>query len=463
MILGFVRLTLLARLLLPQHFGVVALAGFFVGLSMRTVGLGLDTAMIHRQEDGENLKGTYLSLRLLQVGLVALVLIAVAPFLQNLYPEMNQLREMIISLAIIFVILAGAQVQETIMRKEFAFSGLALCDVASAIGMTTLAPLLAWMGWGIWALVAESGINAGVRLVLSWGPFRRWRPNFKWDKVSVRFFWRYGKPVWVKTNLVYVLDQFDDFWIGTALGQIPLGYYTRAYSFSRTPRRVFAFPLIKVFEPVFARLQSDRRRLSQAFYRSAHILLRVVFLGAGLFALVMPEFIALIIGEKWLPMLAAFRLLLIYAAFDSLFMLMSSLLTSVGNPQALRNVTIIQTLLFIPGVIAGAYWAGINGVAVAANVMLLTGIAWSYRPVRAIVDVSFWHLVKWPVFALTVAFGCGLGIEIVVTLSMWQLLFVKIGVFLLFYIGILILMERKEYMRDYIQLWKLLVRPATQQ
>ena len=249
----------------------------------------------------------------------------------------------------------------------------------------------------------------------------------------------------IRSNLSYLLDKFDDFWIGTALGQTPLGYYTTAYYFSQSPRRALGHPVVAVFEPAFARLQRDRKQLSAAFFWSAHLMLRLGFLGAGLFALLMPEFIRLVIGEKWLPMLWPFRLLLFYQAFDCLLLLISSLLSAVGKPETLRNATIAQTLFFIPTVMLGAYLVGINGVALAADGMLLIGIGYMYRPLRETVDLSLWRLAGWPLLALVAAIGIGIVVESTVSMTPWQLLGLKLCAFVLVFGGVLVLAEWKDY------------------
>ncbi len=269
-------------------------------------------ALIHRQGADEPFLRTYFSLRL---GLGPAGFRAFAgsgPSSAGAYPRMSGLGTILAVLVFTFFLANLSQVQETLIRKNLAFSQLAVTDVAASVTMTVVAPLLAWLGWGVWALVAEQMSGIGMRFLLTWGPFRQWKPGLGWDRKTARWFWEYGKPTWVASNLSYLLDRFDDFWIGTALGKVPLGLYSRAYEFAHYPRRVLANPLVTVFTPVFARLQDDRLRLSQAFFRSAYIILRSGFLVAGAFGLVMPEFIHYVIGDQWQPMLWTFRLMLVY-------------------------------------------------------------------------------------------------------------------------------------------------------
>ena len=182
----------------------------------------------------------------------------------------------------------------------------------------------------------------------------------------------------------------------------------------------------------------------------------MVFLGAGLFALVMPEFIRLVIGEKWLPMLWTFRLLLGYAAFDSFLALVNGLLIAVGKPEVLRNATLVQAAFFLPAVILGAHLAGIKGVAIAADGMLLVGALRLYRPLRRVVDFSIARLTLWPTVALAVALGAGFWIEVAARCTPACVVGLKLGLFLLLFGGFLFLVERADYVKGIRWMWRAL-------
>ena len=452
--LGFLRSVLLARLLLPEHFGMVTLALFFVSLAAQMRALGLDRALIHRQEADEATLGTYFTLRLGTLLASSLLVAVAAPALGRFYPAMPLLAWVLVALAGVEVVKGLSTVQETLLSKNLAFRSLALTDVVASVTMTIVAPLLAWQGWGAWALVGEQASGILARFGMTWLVFRRWWPRPRWDGSIARWFWRYGRAAWSATNLGFLLDRFDDFWVGTALGKTPLGYYSRAYEFARYPRRVIANPLVSVFGPVFARLQGDRLRLSQAFYRAAHVILRSGFLISGAFALVMPEFIHLIIGDQWRPMLLTFRLMLVYTLLDALLMLCGNLLLAVGRPQELQRSRLIQTFFFIPAVTVGAYLWGINGVALAADGMLTVGVWVLYRQIRNVVDFSLFRLAFWPLVALVMAWMAGLWVEEAwQPTDLWLLAGSKLALFAGLYLALLLATERGDYLRGLRWVW----------
>jgi O-antigen/teichoic acid export membrane protein len=454
LILGLARSLWLARLVAPEAFGVLALGLFFIGLALQLRMLGLDAALIHRRDPDGPFLQTYFSLRL-GLDLLALVILLICtPWIQTAYPDMGGLGQILPMLIAAHLLANLSQVQETILRKRLIFRHLAWIDVLSSLAMTVVAVYLAYRGWGLWALVAERVTGFVVRCALSWGPFRCWVPRFGWNAAHVRWFWAYGRPTWVASNLGYLLDRFDDFWVGTTLGELALGYYAKAYEFARYPRRILANPLVIVLGPVFAALQGDRLRLSQLFFRSAHLILRSSFFMAGVFALVLPEVIQWVIGAQWWPMLWTFRLMALYVALDSVLLLASTLMAALGRPEQLQKAHLLQALVFVPAVILGGRLWGRNGVAIAADLMLLVGLWRLTAPLREMVDFSLARLWLWPVVALLAAGLAGYGVETQLPLGAWTTLAFKLAAFGAVFAGLLLAFEGRDDLMAARWLWR---------
>src|SRR5690606_28790066 len=123
-----------------------------------------------------------------------------------------------------------------------------------------------------------------------------WRPSLKFNLVLARDNLRFGWTVVIGQQLTYALDQFDDFWAGSALGNVALGFYERAFQFARYPRQVIAEPLSGIFFSTYAKFQRDRALLSRSFFISNSFILRL----NGLFSLILfviaPEFVGYLLG-----------------------------------------------------------------------------------------------------------------------------------------------------------------------
>ncbi len=404
--LGFVRAVLLARLLLPDYFGVVALATFFVMLSARLRSLGFDRALIHKQATDGPVFETYAALKMGIVLITTTLFLAISPFIAHFYPDRPHLLPVMVLIALVMTLAAFNQIQETALQAQLRFREIALVNVIAATTMTVIAPLVAWWGGGVWSLVAEQASGILVRGFLVWGPFRAapFRPRVHRD--IARWFWEFGKANWVGANVGYLLDRFDDFWVGTTLGNTPLGYYNRAYEFARYPRRLLANSLLTVMAPVFARFQEDRQRLSAAYFRVMSLLVRVgVFVG-GFMVILAPEFIWWGLGAKWWPMMRTLQFMVVYVMLDPLLLTSAHLLLAVGDPRALARVRVLQMAFFIPAVIVLAARWGIEGVAVAADAMLIVGWLLLDRSLRRYVDFSLTRMWGIPLIGL----GLGMGL-----------------------------------------------------
>lgn len=446
---GFVRSVILARLLMPEDFGVVALAMFFLSITNQIRDFGFTEAFIHRDTRIQDASSTYVVLRVSMAVLALLLTLLLAPLLRHFYPSQPQLVGVLIVLSCVQVVRAVNSMPYVLLRKELEFKYLAFLDVASSLAMTTVAPAMALAGFGFWSLVGEQTVPVLVRTVGLWCIRRPWRFSLRFDKEIARWYFHFGSFVFLSSTFTFLLDQFDDFWTGTALGARALGFYSRAYEFARYPRRVIESPITQVFFPAYAKLQHDRLRLSKAYYRAGGLLVRMGFLFSLVFVLVVPEFIRIFIGVKWLPMLFTFRLMIVYALLDPLVVTSSHLITAVGQPKILTRINALQLLIFVPVVIVLAHYFGINGVAVAADLMLVTGLALVLVQVREFVDFSLWKLFRYPTVALLSAGGIAILIKQYLPVENDLVSFLlKGGVAAVVYGGLLLLLERHEYMKN---------------
>ncbi len=461
--LGAIRLVLLTRILLPEDVGVFTQAMVFVILAVRIYSFGLNAAVVHRQDEGGKLLPTFLSLRLILMTISLGGLALLTPLISSWYADMAMLGAVMLALTAAEVLDGLNDVQMVVLDKKLAFRRIATADVVSSFVMTIVAPLMAWQGMGVWALVGEQASGYAARSLVVWTGSQRWRARIGWQTDTARWLMRYGGVVWLGGNLTYLLDRFDDFWIGSSLGATSLGYYARAYEFSRYSRRVVANPILSVFFPTYARLQHDRERLSRAFFRATSFMVRTGGLFSLIFILTAPEFIPLILGEQWLPMLTTFQLMIIYTFLDPISLSASNLLTATGHPRTVLKIRAVQAVFFVPAVILMSRNWGIEGVAVAADVMVLIGTVFLFIATRRIVDYSQTKLWLWPLIAVIVIGGVVAALTpFWHTLSPWVALIGKGLLITVLYVGILWLTEREQLRTGWQMVWGLL-RPRLQQ
>lgn len=448
LVLGLGRSIVMARLLAPADFGIVAFALVFLNFTIPLRDFGLDLALIHRKPDEEtpldDLLAVHFSLRLILMGLFVLLLLAAIPLLHFLYPQKTLLVPILVVLTVGEVARTLGATPTTYLRKEMRFKELGALQVLTSLTMTVVGPLMAWWGWGVWSIVGEqiSGVIASTLVV--WVFFRVWKLRWRLKPELVRWYWEYGKFVFVSRFLIPVVDQFDEFWIGTTLGSTPLGYYSKAYEFAKYPYRIISVPIVNVALPSFALAQGDRLTLSKSYYRIASFIIRLGFLVTGIFILSAYEFVTLLLGAKWVPMILTFRLMAVYMLLLPFFTLTANLMTAVGRPQVNMRVLVIQSAFFIPAVVLAAKWYQINGVAIATDFVMIIGIAYLLRHAKKVVDFSLKAMILPPLVAFMPGVSLAWLLSSFISQNIVQLSIKILSCFIIYNL-VLLLLEGKKY------------------
>jgi PST family polysaccharide transporter len=444
MVVQGARMILLSRLLPVETFGVYAWAGSLVGLSLTAANFGMAGAFLHRaveSEDEQQSAAVHFTLKLLFTTAWAILLAAGAWLFTS-----GDIRVAVLALVAINFGVELAQTPKLILTRRVIHRRLALLQVANTTLSAIVAVVLAWKGATLWALLATDVVTLvlSVLLLYLWRPV--WRPRLAWSQPVVRYFLRFGSRTFMAQGLLKALNEVDDLWTGIFLGAGPMGFYSRAYTFATYPRQILAVPLNTVAGGTYAELKGQRKRLSQAFFRTNAFLVRTGFFLAGLLALIAPEFIRLVLTDKWLPMLGTFRLMLVFTLFDPIKVTISDLFIAVGEPSRIVHARTVQLVVLVVGLFALGFPFGIAGVALAVDLMLVVGIALMLWQARIFVDFSVKRLFVVPALALVLGLALGYGaIEIPgVGGSDWWTGGIKALVFSVVYGVILFVLERQE-------------------
>jgi O-antigen/teichoic acid export membrane protein len=442
-----VRSILLARILPVEIFGVYAFASSVVEITAVLPQFGMRDAFLHRApetRDEDQIAAVHFTLKLILtlVWAAALVIFSLA-FTSG---------EVQIALLLLTATNFGihlAQTPRLILTRRVVHRRLALMSLADAILSTSLALALAWRGFTLGALLISDLVTLVVTVfaLYIWRPF--WKPRLAWSAEIVRYLFRFGSRSLLADALLKAQDRFDDLWSGLFLGETALGFYSRAYRFATYPRVLLALPINLVAGGTYAELKGDRLRLSKAFFRTNAFLVRSGFFMGGLLALVAPEFIRLALGEKWLPMLDAFRLMLVYTLLDPIKITVANVLNTSGAPQKVVGARAVQLGVLVAGLAALGPRLGISGVALAVDAMLVVGMAILFWQARVYVDYSLRRLFLVPGLAMVSGIGLAAAAVAIPSLQVsdWITATVKTAVFSSIYLGLVLLMERREIPR----------------
>jgi PST family polysaccharide transporter len=435
---------LLARLLPPDDFGVVALAMVVVGFAGLVGDLGLGPAVIQsRTLTPLHLRTSFTASLLLGAGLT-LVLLAVAPFSSTLLrnPELPAVLRL---LSAAFLCGALGVTARALLQRTLDFRRLFVVDLASyALGYAGVATGMALLGYGVWSLAWGALVQslAGSLLAL-WMARHPLRPRLAWGELRELF--SFGAGVSLNNVINYVARNGDNVIVGRWLGATALGLYGRAYNLMTLPLTYLGAVGYSVMFPAMAAMQDDRERLARAYLISVQV---TAFLTAPIMAgmiVAAPHMVRALYGDRWGAMVLPLQVLCAAGFFRAVYHLAGALTHALGKVYRETGRQVVYALCVVAGGAIGSRW-GILGVAVgvslaivqmyvamAALVLRLAGLRWTDFAVAQLPGVVLSLVVGGAALAVRLALeGLGLGSgAIFVGVLVACALAVPLGVYLL--------------------------------
>jgi len=379
-LVGLITLAVLARLLTPSDFGLIAMVAVMTGFVGQFVDLGMSMATVQRHELNGGQVSTLFWINVLMGSAVMAVTAACAPLIAWFYAEPRLTAvTLILSTGFFF---GGLTVQhQALLKRKMRFSALAGIRMSSATAGSAVAIACAWRGAGYWALVAGQLSTTLTQLALVWMGCR-WRPGAPVRDSGVRPLIAFGGNLTASNVLNYIARQIDRLLIGRSFGAQPLGIYSKAALLLVMPLRQITAPVSGVAIPVLSRLQYEPERFRD-FYRHGIQILVTVEMPVVVFSFVAADkLVLLLLGRQWSGAVPVFRILAPAAwmmTFNAATLWVYTSLGQVhrrlrwaGVAATVRTVTMIAALPF-----------GIHGIAAAYSLLVCSlkfpGIAYCYR------------------------------------------------------------------------------------
>lgn len=392
----------LARMLPVEVFGTFALAFSVVGLSQVLGTFGLGEALLHRcreTEDEQLAAAVHFTLTtILSLVWFAVLVAATVAF------SSGPLRTALLVLGASALLANLSLTPRMILTRRVQHRRLATLQLTGALISAVVAVVAVVLGGKLWTLLAvDIAVSIWFAIGLwCWRPV--FRPRIRLPRSEGKYFLRFGLKLSVSKVLQRGLDHIDKLWTGALLGDTALGFYSRARLFAGYPHKLFGVPIAAVASGVFAELKGKRERLSVAFFDVVAVLLRAAFLSGGLLVVVAPEIVVLVLGGKWLPMVDAFRLMLVFTLLEPINMTVARLFHGVGFPGIVVQTRAVQAVVMLIGLASLSGRFGIEGVAVSLGMTQLVGIGSMLVRARRFVDIALTRLFAAPTAAVLVGF-----------------------------------------------------------
>ncbi|RUW24122.1 lipopolysaccharide biosynthesis protein [Mesorhizobium sp. M4B.F.Ca.ET.215.01.1.1] len=361
MVIQFISVIILARLLVPEDFGLVASVGPIVAFVGLLQNLGLQQALVQRKDISDRqLNQVFWVSALVGLG-SSVVVAALAPAIAAFYGDQRMLG---ITLASALPLLLGsiAAVPLALMNRHLQFGQLALNDVVTAAAGLLAAAIAAWAGMGYWSLVLGPAVAAVVALAAAWLVVR-WtpsRPDLKVDGDILSF----GANL-TGFNLVNFFSRnLDNILIGKYSGAIELGYYDRAYKLLLFPLQNITQPLTRVMVPLLSRIHDDKARFRDLYVRTNWMLAAVTMPGIAALTLTSDQVVALLFGPRWTAVAPIFAWLGIASLTQSVSSTTGWIFICQGKTKTMFQWGIYSSLTTVAAFIVGLHWGAV-GVAAA--------------------------------------------------------------------------------------------------
>jgi O-antigen/teichoic acid export membrane protein len=363
--LSLVSFVILARLLEPRDYGLVALATVLSGFVPLLAASGMAPALVQRPTvDKTDLDTAFW----MSFGLSACLAVALAVAAWPLAAAFDEPRLravlQVLCLAIVVTGLGGAN--QAILQRRLAFDAVAKAGMIANLVATAVGVSFAFLGFGVWALVAQSALGpAGttVGMILQSG----YRPGFDVSLSRLRSLFRFSRNVVGMSIMAFVTQRSSDLLIGAFIGTAALGVYSVAYRLLVVMLDVLVTSVQGVVFPVFSRVQMDRPRLRQAYLSASRMGALITFPGFLFVMATAPETVEVVFGSKWEESVPVMEVLCLVGPIWAVMQLNGALLFSIGRPELVFRLSaagaLLQVVAFLIAMPFGIVWVAVAYVA----------------------------------------------------------------------------------------------------
>lgn len=342
----FLATMVLARLLAPEDFGLMALGLVAIGYLETFGSLGVGNFVIYKQGEEEKTANLAFTLGLTVNAILALGGFLLAPWIANFFNQ-PALTDILRALSLTLLLMRLGSIHEARLKKSLHFRRTFYPELGKTLTKAIVSIGLAWSGFGVWSLVAGQIAGSIVLSAIYW-LVTDWRPHLVWDWAVSKGMLGYSAQIVLVEIMGMVQNNIDYLIIGKRLGSEPLGYYTMAF---RIPELLIVNMCVLVSNalfPAYSQLQADRDGLKKGFLVTLqYVSLYTIPVGIGL-SVLSAAFIPLAFGNKWQTAIPLMQALAIYALFYSLSFNAGDVYKAIGRPDILNKLSVFQLLIIVP-------------------------------------------------------------------------------------------------------------------
>lgn len=412
-VVGFLSTIVLARLLLPQEFGLVAI-GFIVLAFLENLSeAGAAAAVVWHKAEPHHIAAVALTVTIISSTIVGSATYLAAPMIADFFEEPRTVSILRV-LSVSFILSSPVLVFSSLLQRCFAFRRKVLPEIAKAVTKGVVGIGLALHGFGVWSLVIGHLAGLGVALCLFWA-LSGWRPYLSLDRRILRAILPYGVQIVLIGLIGMGVKNADYLVIGRFFGAKELGLYFLAFSVVDQLVMGICWAASQVLFPSFSSIESNPTALRQAYKDSLAGIAAIVLPVALGIAMIGDPFVAATFGAKWQEIVPVMQALAVYAIVYSFGFNLGDIYKATGKPYILIYIGLASFLITVPILIV-AVQGGIVGVALGqvCAAGFITALNWTVAArVLGIRPGVYWCALKGPVIASAIMVTCCAVVRVV--------------------------------------------------
>ncbi|MBU1473510.1 MAG: lipopolysaccharide biosynthesis protein [Acidobacteria bacterium] len=377
----FARIIIVARILSPDDFGLMGIAMLLMMSLQMFSQTGIDSALIQKKTDIQGYLDVAWTILFIRGVVLYLFLYLIAPVAARFFNEPDAVL-LIQAIGLFYLFSSVGNIGVIYFLKELKFNKQFIYQGSKVLTEFVVAVVLAITLRNVWALVF--GLLAGclAQVIISY-IIHPYRPRFCVNLLKVKELLYFGKWIFGAGGLYFLITQGDDIFVGKLLGVTMLGFYQMAYKISNTPATEISKVVSDVTFPAYSKIQDDKDKLRSGLHKVLQIITITAFpLGCLIFILA-PDFTLLFLGQKWMPMVPAVRVLAVVGLIRSIVSTGGALFWAVGKPKIETLLMTFQLLIILALIYPFTSNYGLVGASIVILIsMFLTSIACAFFQMR---------------------------------------------------------------------------------
>ncbi|WP_422006247.1 MOP flippase family protein [Roseivirga pacifica] len=391
-VLQLATMAILARLLVPEDFGLMAMVAIATGFINVIRDFGLGASLVQRKEVSDDEFSTVFWLNI-GVGLFLSVSVYFLASPIAIFFEDIRLVGLLKFLSLTFFLNAIGVVWDNILLKRVDFKQIFFRSTLSTLLSSIVAIVMALKGYGFWALAVQVYVKIVSNHFFNYLRVR-WLPGFVFKKEFLSDVFKFSIPLFADRSVNYWMRNADNMLIGKFLGKSELAFYTKAYSLMLLPVRQLSGTITKVLFPSFSLIQDDPSRVGQVYIKISRMIAFVAFPVMVLLSVKAESFVLLVYGDQWEEVIPIFRVLSLLGMFQALATVSGNIYLSQGKTMLLFKIGLFSRSLMILGIVMGMWFGGLMGLVygycITALIAFLPELYFTGKMVR----LTLWRIVS---------------------------------------------------------------------